>query len=569
MNAISIIIIVLFFLILFPACEADIDIKNVSDEIALQPSLVVPVASASINLGQFLKAHYDGENLDLSDNPEINYISKDSAEFKLGELNFLDNVQPLTKNLYPSPSGAATIPPNTIIPTISSTDFVNLGINSALNADRIDSIKVTSVLMSVAVTLTPEMRSIDPANLKLSVVLPPDRVRMTGTGSNTITIVPEAYGQSVNVLISDFVLNTSNSVTGFPIQLKVDAQSASFPLTLSPASAIICDLKFSQLVYSVAYGNFESATNVSFVHARKLDIGTVFPTGFLKFSNPQLYISATSNIGTYLSFNIDYIKAFVSTDSSISPVYAWFNGHTTNSVADQFDSKPARPGLWVSKDFKPFDKDRGETNLLFENVNRPDMIEYKFSGGINKELVQKDPTPSFITPDGKLKVYFTHIIPFQLNEGSYYEHQDTLRNIVGEIANVFDKYTANRISSVAIILDVKNGFPVQTRFFVQFLDSLGRMLLTDLEKEYVVEAGNVDANGIVQPGKETKQTIVMLISKDQIPELKNAGSMAYSVRFEGEGSQSNIHVTQSNTFDLNLGLYVKGDINENLGTLIK
>ncbi len=561
-------VIITFLSIQFSACEADIDLKNVSNEIALQPSLVLPLASVSVNFGQFLNAHYEGDNLDLSNNPEINYISKDSTEFQFGAPDFLENVQPLVKNLYPALAGEVTISPNAAIPPVTANDNVNLGLNSSANGDRIDSIKVTSVVMNVAINLTPDMRGINPSNLKFSVVLSPERVRMSGGGSNIITIVPNAFGEPVSVPVTDFTLITGGT-SGFPIQLTIEAQNGSLPLVLSPASAITCNISFSNLVYSVAYGNFETAANVSFVHSRKLDIGKVFPDGVLKFSNPQLKIRGTTNIGTYLSFNIDYIKAFVSTDSSIPPVYAWFNGHTTNSVSDQFDTKPALPGLWVSKDFEPFDKDRGETNLLFENANKPDMIEYKFSGGINKTLVQKDPTPNFITPDGKLKVYFTYMIPFQLNKGSFYEHQDTIRNIISEIANVFDKYTEDRISSVAIVLDVKNGFPIKTRFSIQFMDFLGRKLLTDLAKEYTLEAENADVNGIVQPGNETNQTIVLLVLKDQIPELKKAAWMAYSVRFEGENNESGIHVTQFNTFDLKLGLYVKGDIKGSLGTTFK
>jgi hypothetical protein len=401
MNIRLVTIVLALFSILFAACEADLDIKNVSDEIALQPSLVVPVAGVSVNLGQFLSAHYQGTNLDLSDNLEINYINEDSAE------------------------------------------------------------------------------------------------------------------------------------------------------------------------YSVAYGDFESTAIVSFVHQRKLELGKVFPNGFLKFSNPQLHIRVTSNIGTYLSFRVDYIKAIVSTDSTIAPVYAWFNAHTTNSVTEQFDSKPASPSLWVSKDFRTFDKDWGETNWLFENVNRPDMIEYKFSAWINQALVQKDPTPAFITPDAKLKVNISYKIPFQLNKGSYYDYQDTIPNIFSQIAGVFDKYAADKISSATIVLNIKNGFPVQTQFTVQFLDSLGQKLLTDFEKNYTVQAGDVDANGIVQTGKETKQTITLLVTKAQLPELKKAKSIAYSVRFLGEDVQSNIHFTKLNTFDLKVGLFVKGDLNEKLGTLIQ
>ncbi|HEY6913265.1 MAG TPA: hypothetical protein VI413_01210, partial [Paludibacter sp.] len=449
------------------------------------------------------------------------------------------------------------------------TDLVNLGINSPQSTDKIDSIKVTSISMNVTINVTPDMKSIDPANLKITIILPTDRVRMFGGGSNVITLLPATYGRPVNIPLTDFMLNTSNGATGFPLLLRVDAKSGNVPLALSQNSAVTCDISFSQLVYSVAYGDFESATNLSFTHRRLQEFGKVFPAGQLKFTNPQLHIKAISNIGTYLSFNVDYIKAFVSSDSSIPPVYAWFYDHTANSVADQFDSKPASPGLSVSKDFKTFDKDWGETNLMFENVNRPDMIEYKFSAGINKTLVQNDPTPSFITPDAKVKVYFTYTIPFQLNKGSYYEYRDTIRNIFSDLATILDKYAVNKISSVAIVLNIKNGYPVQTQFSLQFLDSLGQKLLTDLEKNYTVPAGNVDANGIVQPGNEANQTITLLVTKAQIPELRKAKSIDFSVRFEGENVQSDIHFTKLNTLDLKVGLFVKADLNEKLGTIIK
>lgn len=561
--------VLIFLSVVFASCEADIDIKSISDEIALQPSLVVPVASANVSLGQFLAAHYHSENLDLSDNNEISYIHKDSAEFRLPALNFMDYALPLSKNIYPSPGGVINIPANTAIPTISSPDSVILGINSTQNSDRIDSIKVTSLAMSVTIDVTPDMESIDPADLKLFLVLPADRVRMTGGVSNIIEVLPVAYGMPINVLIPGFMLNTAGGANDIPVQLSVDAKSGSVPLTLSPNSAVTFDLKFSKLVYSVAYGNFESTMTGNFVHQKPTDIAEMFSDGLLKFSNPQLRIRAISNIGTYLSFNIDYVKTYISTNVGVPPVYAWFNGHTTNSVAGQFDSKPATPGLLVNKDFRTFDKDWGETNLLFESGNTPDMIEYKFSAGINKTLVQNDPTPSFITPDANLKVYMTYTLPFQLNKGSYYEYRDTTQNIFSQIAAIFKKYAEDRISSVAVVLSIKNGLPVQTQLSLQFLDSLGQELLSDLEKNYTIEAGSVDANGIVQPGSEKKQTITIVFTKAQIPELRKVGSIVYSVRFEGENAQSNIYFTKLNTFDLKLGLFVKGDINENLGTIIK
>jgi hypothetical protein len=548
---------------LLSSCEADIDMDNISNDIALHPGLIVPIGSASVTLGQLFSNNYDGSNLDFSDSQEINFVSVDSFEFKLPPLNFPDSALPFTKDLHPSAVAVSTLLPYSIIPTVVSNDYLNLGLNASTNADRLDSLKINSATLAFTISVSPEMLGINPSDMKISIIFPTDKLRMLKGNSNTITFTPTLYGVPVSVVIPNCVLNTLGRASGVPMQIKVEGTNGSSILILTPASIITCNIVLKQLDYSVAYGQFSSLTNISTTLQRTLDVARVFPDGLLKFLNPKITISASSNIGTYLNFQVDYLKAFLSTDLTIAPVYAWFNNHTTNSISEQFDEKPKLPGLWVNKTFKPFDKDWGETDKLFENIAKPDRTEYKFSASVNESLVQNDPSPSFVTPDSKFKVKISTQIPFYLSKSSYYEFRDTIPNLIESIASKIDSTSHNKVNLTALVLSIKNGLPVNATLSLKFVDLVGNELITDFKKDYTVFSGKVDSGGIVQFGSETNQTLIVSVSKAQLSELKNAKSLVYTVRIEGKDVSSNIHFTQWNTFDLQVGLFVKADLTVN------
>ena len=59
--------------ILLVACNADINLQNISGDISLDPSLVVPIGAASVSLGDLLdSAKIDGLSYD-SNTTLINY----------------------------------------------------------------------------------------------------------------------------------------------------------------------------------------------------------------------------------------------------------------------------------------------------------------------------------------------------------------------------------------------------------------------------------------------------------------------------------------------------------------
>jgi len=450
------------------------------------------------------------------------------------------------------------------LPTVTFNDILDLGINNDKNGDRIDSILVKSATISLIINVSSDLENINPCDLKFSIIFPNGKIRMLNGTSSTITFKPIAYGIPNDVFLSDFMMSTSGKVSGIPIEIRLDAKTGALPLILSSASRVINKIRFKQLDYSVVYGNFKSGFNLSKTFEQGIDFDKGFSNGLLKFANPQVYISAISNVGMYLNFRIDYIKAFLSTNQNVNPVFASFNGSKYANI--ELKRKPAYPGDTVHLNLPALNKDWGGTNLLFEDESKPDMLQYNFTASVDSLSALNDKSPSYITSDAKIKVKIKTVIPLNFSKGSYYEYTDTISNVFVSITNALNQFSNNNINSTALILNITNGLPVKTSFTFDLTDSIGKALPTTFEKNYVIEAGKVDGNGIVQPGKEMKQNLQLVVTKDQLEILRKARDLTYKVRIEGNDINSNIHFIKSNTFDLKAGLFLNGDVNTTLKT---
>ena len=550
--------------ILSISCQANIDLNNISNDVSIHPDLIVPIGSASVGLGQIIA---NNDSLDLfvmGNDAEINYLGFDSSEFHIQNINFLENSHQLIRNQLPSQFGLINLLPNTNFPTLSTYDTVKLGINSNKNRDRIDSIKIKSATISVIVDVSSDLISIHPSDMKYTIVFPKGKIRMLDGSSSTLSFSPLGFGMINNIFITNFMMNTSGGESGIPIEIIIDAKSGHLPLTLNQSSTITSKIYFKQLDYSVAYGIFKSKFNLLNTLQQKIDIAKNLPNGSLMFTNPQVCISATTNIGNYLNFQIDFIKAFRSNNVNSNPVYASFNGNKSTDI--ELKRKPTKPGDTISLILTTLNKEWGRTNELFEKDPKPDILQYNFSATVDSILSSRDKSPSFITSDAKLKVMIKTIIPLNFSKGSYYEFQDSIKNLFLVISKVFNQFPYNKISSTSLIFNLTNGLPAKSTFKFDLIDSIGRILPTTFVKDYLIEAGKVDVNGLVQPGKETKQTVEVTVTKDQLVILRKARILFYKVRIEGNDINSNIHFTKTNRFDLKVGLFVKGEVNATLGT---
>ena len=107
----------LSFCILFVSCNANIDLHNISPDISLDQSLIVPIGSSSANLGEILASNVTKEIFEKNVS-EINFQTFDSTEFRFPTLNLIDNVPKFIKTLYVSRNTVDTLPPNINIPTL-------------------------------------------------------------------------------------------------------------------------------------------------------------------------------------------------------------------------------------------------------------------------------------------------------------------------------------------------------------------------------------------------------------------------------------------------------------------
>jgi len=559
--------VIIFFSILFVSCEADINLQNISDEISLHPDLIFPVGGASVNLGQIITHNDTGGKFETGTDSEINYISFDSLNFKIPALDLLVNSTASKKSIFPLPASPLVIPSNSPLPTLHCSDTIRLGINSIHAGDRIDSVKVKTALISINVDVSADLSNIRPSDLIYTIHFPTGKIRMLDGSTSSISFSPAGFGTAKIIKLTNFMMNTSGVDAGIPVDIHVEAKNGNVPLMLNQTSAIISTIKMTQLDYSVLYGSFNTFLKLTNIYQQSIYFDKDLPNGLIKLANPQVCISTSSNIGTYLTFKINYIKSFLSTNQNIKAVYANFNGD--QFTITQLNRKPAVPGDTVNIKLPVLDKDWGGTNQLFDNetdeMNTPDKVQYDFCASPDSILNNQSKTPSFIPSEASMKVTIKTIIPLNFTRGSYYEFQDSIQNVFGFMANAFNKFPYNNITSTSLILNITNGLPVKTTFSFALNDSLGNQLLTTFEKSYIIESGKTDVNGLVQPGKETKQTIQVKVDKDQLVNLKKARFITYKVKVEGDNINSNIHFTATNKFDLSVGLFVNGDVNTTLG----
>jgi len=542
------------------SCMNDVDLLNISNEIKIDESLVLPIGEANMSLeeilaNQKLMAEVDSQGLIISQGIEVLFQDTSSVSFKFREIDLAGTSQKLSLPYFVSPV-EVVIPPNTNFPTINSDNNIDLGINSQPSVERIDSVRIGSATLGIKVTVTD--LAINPSDLKLILSFPDDRLRMRDGSSNAIHFSPKVFGQTDNVQINNFVMKTSGGVSELPIRMKIDFKSGNQPLTVGPASKIEVELKFNKLDFEVAYGLFQPSVLASSTIQTPIEIGSTLSGAVLKFANPTLTLTASSNIGTYLRFKVDYVRAFVKENPTQESKMS-FDGKDS----EIFDfSKPKVPGDKVMKVIK-FDKNYGSTDKLFENDILPNMLEYKFSALINKEFIDNDPTPNYITPDGKIDAKLKIEIPFYLNAGSNFELKDTIEN-VGK--NVRSKLKDVVVEKAVLVMKVMNGLPVKAKFTMILLDSLGATINSSIEKNYDINSPMVDNEGLVTTNGITPQTIQIELTQSQIEDLKRTKKIAYLVRMDGKDSTSKIHLTKLNTFSIKLGIFVKGSVTKNLSS---
>ncbi|HZK71315.1 MAG TPA: hypothetical protein VFD03_07330 [Clostridia bacterium] len=532
---------------IFTACMSDVELSNISKDILIDESLVVPVGEAGFNVKEMLQK-LSIDNQVTTEGTEIYFEQEETSSY-----DFRKFVIP-NATLVPNPSftfPAGNYPTNTTLTTNIITSL-NLGLNSNVANERVDSIKVKSATLNI---------NINKGTLKLSsvkVILKfQGNTARFSNGKDTISFTDTKFTGAIDYPISNFVIKPLGT-TGLPLQIVVEAKT-NVAQTVSSAQSVSTAISFKNFNFDVAYGAFQPATIATQTQQIPLDVSSYLPNAFLKFANPQATITAKTNVGTYVRFRIDYIKAFLKSNPSASEAKANFNG---NDYFDYNMSKPANPGDFATK-VETFNSVNARTDLLFANPIRPDVLEYKFSTYLNQDSLSAHPTvPLFFPSDGKVETTVKVKIPLYLTAGSKIDLNDTLQIADGTIGSKLDNSV---IDSAVLVFKVKNGLPIKVKLAFSFIDLNGVKISTTLDDlPYTINAPTIDSDGKAVVSSIVAQTIKVNVSKAQFEDLKKAKSVIFNVTAEGNNISSAIHFTTSDTFNVKLGVFVKGNAVRNL-----
>ncbi len=527
----------------------DIDLSNISKDVQIKESLVVPIGEDSLSVNDVL-SKLNLQNQIVLDGDAINFVTEIDKEYQFLDVNLMEHstATVLPFNLVAIPKILA----NKEISVPGAATNVSFGLDPNSTTQRVDKIEISSLSFGVTMentnlfvfgTTNPILSS----DLKLVLIFP----KMYKSGTNTpidpvqIPVVP--FGQSSEVNLSNFYMDTQGS-TGTPIEVKL--YSGNRDITIGSSSTLKLTVVFNRLDNIVAYGKFKLNSAAPTTLKLPLDMLSSLPAG-LRFANPKAKITLQSNVGSYLMFNIESIKAF-SKDHSVVRQGTFLNGST--SVVESID-KPLTPGLFITKSLRTLDKDYGSTDLLFDTSVKLDTLEYKFSMNTDDVRNAANP-PAFVTPGMSIKANIKIEIPLYFKSGSNISLSDTIQNI---------DLPFEDIEQATLVLKVTNALPVKATFSMKFLDANNNIITTSLnDLPYVINSGEVDGSGIVT--NATISPINIELTKIQANEIKDATGMIYTLVLAGQTNSNPINITKNNYIKVKLGAFVTGKMTTTIGS---
>jgi len=542
---------------------SDVDLLHISNELKIDQSLVLPIGEVKLTINDIFMKFGVPSGIDTLSN-EIYFQNITSTEYTFKPVNLTDSVKPFTKTLTPIPV-PIIYPANFPITLPTVNDTLGLGINSNVTKQRIDILNLSSTTLDVTIDATADLKTIPASDIKVEFVFNPTNLKIDNSINPSFT--PVVYGQKGQITMGSYTIN-ANGNTKIPFSINVSVKKQNTAITLGPTSKIFITLKFVDIVLSEAWGLFKLSINDSL--KAQVNLTNTFPNSFVRFESPTIDISATSNIGADLVFNLDYLRTYNSTNPVIFQP-AWFNGHTSNSTT-QYLNGPTSIGSTASSSLTQFNNTNGEIDKLFDSNPYPNIIDFKYS-------VADNPLPSrtrnFITAENKLKFDLKTRVKMSFKDGSNYNIKDTIRNVGQNIPTILDN-----VDSAVMVLNFANGLPVKAIYRMTFFksnakDDTIKSNIVNIKDEsgigtifsrYQLNSPDINLNGTVKTGGIKTQTLQIGLNKNTIDELKKTKFIVYSVDLAGDHTLVNgvlttnpIHFTTKNSFGMKLGVFVKAN----------
>ncbi len=425
--------------VMLVSCFNDVDLKNINNNILLPETLVFPVGSTKMTLKELLEKMDIDDMIDINDTDNEVYVTiKDEVTYNMRPLEFgADEFEPLDF-IYDFRDETGELPGASW--TFSEPLVKNflVEINGDNDFDRIDSVRIANFVAQLTVTEVPGS-DIDISKLKITtefdkdnaVILNPDyshsqeifrdvftpgsSERFHTIQRNNILFIPsieQSPGQADRVVLPVTIIIEDKNGTG---------------ITVTANSAIGLRYDITNLDWEVAYGDFPPSILGEGIERHDFDISEL---DGMKFYNPQILLTISSNIGSRFIFDVDYIKSYFEYSYEVidenSVRYALFD-NDERSMKFPIDNRSLVPGQWGEVTLYQFDRNNGNTHLLFSYEKTPNVLEYAYS----VQTATKSPSEPdrFITPEPVLAVSAEARIPLYFSEGSNVNITDTISEL--------------------------------------------------------------------------------------------------------------------------------------------
>lgn len=556
-----------FICLFLVSCLSDLDLTNISKDVQLDQSLVLPVGSVRISVQDLLDKYGLPLNIDTADS-ELNYSNNFDHEISLDKVELNDSIIPFEE--------AFSLPPAILpagLPLAIPPIDVNLDFMSNQNADngRIDKILVNSMLLDAKIDVPDDLKNIPASDFKVELVFNDSDIHFDN-GVNPV-ISPVAYKVTKQLPIGSYALFL-NGRQAIPFKLKISINPQAQPIVITSGSYVSLKMNFSAIKTKAVFGFFKIHENVEDIFSIPIDLNGVFPGSHFIFANPSLDLTASTNIGMKFNINIDYLKAYNSANPSNVFQALFYNPATQASSPSKLLTLngPETLNSWVTNTFDQFNSQTMQSHNFFEIFPYPDKVMYHCT--VSADSTRLD---NFITPGSKVKLHVKLNIPFSLREKSYYMVQDTIEDF--KLPAIPDN-----VDSATLVLSVKNRFPVEAIYRMTFWKSdlpndtipaavpvADDATIGTINSNFIVNAPEVDPDGKVVESGVKPQTIQIALGKSTLQQLKETKFIIFSLLLRGgKKAETDVpgpmHLTTKNNFEVKIGVFLRSKTVVNIGS---
>lgn len=519
----------------FFSCQKEIELDTLLDKFNGNQSLVIPLVSYDADVTSIVSNYLKDDPYIKIEGDEVHFVLTDSSSFLFHYLSFTDKVKPLSYDSY-FVKQSITVQANNPQYFEIETE-IDLGLNNNPDYEKIDSVLFEIITSKLEFSY----HSVIQSNDIDSMVIRSERMTESiifGRNQDTSTIINSRFypGEDGKIPVK----------IGIYVKPPIDK-----PIT--PSTRLAFTFSLTDMDFKIAYGHFEPSVITRQVLTRRLVWNEFLKNSLLRFANPKIDVEIRTNVGANLRFEFDSVLATLpGTDNE--KIYAEFDGR--KSMSENLGPKPEKPSDEITYNIRTFDNEYGKTYLLFDRLEKPDSLIYAYGASLNQEAYLIDDKPDFLLSDSKVHVKIRTTLPFQLNEQSHYILVDTVTDISKSLSDDIRKIDFGKIDSVFLIIRAISHIPVSANINLQFADSEGSIIQTDIISLYRVESGRVDASGKATEPTENEYSV--LLTKTQFETLRDRLDKLYiTIKFEGMNEGTKIYITAKDKISVHAGIFLK------------